>query len=219
MRKSQGGSVDAGRAKVTRIFDKYSIIADIGIRVCRHCGAADDCGCDLTDSACLLEPRPENKIFWPLLAGDFRSFWSCGTTLVSRSRLISFVCSPTWHLPAPAYCGLSSRNSRSSGLRSKRWSSPRLCCLPCWHASDGPDAWPVSMLRNSRFAQPRSSSSSRPPIDFKFATWGYPGYFSGKNYLGQFAAVALLLSLYEAFNRRSAAGVWRHRRRDRRLRF
>src|SRR6185295_16020748 len=41
----------------------------------------------------------------------------------------------------------------------------------------------------------------RPPIDFKYATWGYPGYFSGKNYLGQFAAVALLLSLHEAFNR------------------
>jgi O-antigen ligase len=49
----------------------------------------------------------------------------------------------------------------------------------------------------------------RPPIDTKFATWGYPGYFSGKNYLGQFAAVALLLSLHEMLysGKRRAMGI------------
>ena len=41
----------------------------------------------------------------------------------------------------------------------------------------------------------------RPPLDFKYATWGYTGYFSGKNYLGEFAAVALLLSLHELLYR------------------
>jgi O-antigen ligase len=30
---------------------------------------------------------------------------------------------------------------------------------------------------------------------------GYPGYFGGKNYLGEFAGIALMLSLYEARNR------------------
>ena len=34
----------------------------------------------------------------------------------------------------------------------------------------------------------------RPPIDTKFATWGYPGYFSGKNYLGECEAIAVLLA-------------------------
>src|SRR5262249_13048498 len=50
---------------------------------------------------------------------------------------------------------------------------------------------------------------TRPPIDFKFATWGYPGYFSGKNYLGEFAVVALLLSIYEVFHpgRRRVLGI------------
>jgi O-antigen ligase len=38
---------------------------------------------------------------------------------------------------------------------------------------------------------------TRPPIEVKFATWGYPGYFSGKNYLGEFATLALLLSIHE----------------------
>jgi O-antigen ligase len=49
----------------------------------------------------------------------------------------------------------------------------------------------------------------RPPIDIKFATWGYPGYFSGKNYLGEFATVALLLSFYEIVSpgRRRAFGI------------
>ena len=49
----------------------------------------------------------------------------------------------------------------------------------------------------------------RPPIDYKFVTWGYPGYFSGKNYLGECATVALLLSLYEMLHsgRRRAFGI------------
>jgi exopolysaccharide production protein ExoQ len=50
---------------------------------------------------------------------------------------------------------------------------------------------------------------ARPPIDFKFATWGYPGYFAGKNYLGEFAVVALLLSIHEVFypGRRRILGI------------
>src|SRR5262245_28192934 len=49
----------------------------------------------------------------------------------------------------------------------------------------------------------------RPPLNFKYATWGYTGYFSGKNYLGEFAAVALLLSFHEILyrGRRRVMGV------------
>jgi len=49
----------------------------------------------------------------------------------------------------------------------------------------------------------------RPPLDFKYATWGYTGYFSGKNYLGEFSAVALLLSLREVSyrGRRRVMGI------------
>ena len=59
---------------------------------------------------------------------------------------------------------------------------------------------------------------ARPPIDVKFATWGYPGYFSGKNYLGEFATVALLLSLHETLypgRRRASRHRRRHHRRSR----
>src|ERR1700730_4831169 len=38
---------------------------------------------------------------------------------------------------------------------------------------------------------------SPPPVFAKNATPGYTGYFLGKNYLGEFAAVAFLLSLHE----------------------
>ena len=49
----------------------------------------------------------------------------------------------------------------------------------------------------------------RPPISYKYATWGYTGYFSGKNYLGEFAVVALLLSLHETLypGKRRALGI------------
>ncbi|HEY7299566.1 MAG TPA: O-antigen ligase family protein [Xanthobacteraceae bacterium] len=38
------------------------------------------------------------------------------------------------------------------------------------------------------------------PIDAKSAAFGYPGYFASKNYLGEFAAVAFLLSFHEILN-------------------
>ena len=71
--------------------------------------------CDPTDSACLMEARPESKIFWPALA-------AIALVLAIRnfSRLTSTGCSAISHWPPPACCGRSSRKPRSFALRSRR---------------------------------------------------------------------------------------------------
>ena len=48
----------------------------------------------------------------------------------------------------------------------------------------GFDARPIHLLCDRSGAE-SDRRITRPPIDVKFATWGYPGYFSGKNYLGR----------------------------------
>ena len=69
MIKASTRSVELGRARTsTRIFDIYSIIPILACVYATIVSPLMIVGCSPTDTACLLEPRPENKIFWPLLA-------------------------------------------------------------------------------------------------------------------------------------------------------
>jgi O-antigen ligase len=152
--------------------------------------------CSPTDTLCLLEARPENKIFWPMLAAI-----SIVIAVRDRSRLalpphILFL------LAYLAYAGTSVLWAFKPDLSLVRFSQQAMIVisviLPAMLATRTSDlmrglflCFAAASILNLFFVL------GRPPIDVKFATWGYPGYFAGKNYLGYCAAVALLLSLRE----------------------
>ena len=200
VKMSKRYAAGTGRAQGSRIFDKFSILPMLAIVFAAIVAPLMIVGCDLTDTACLLEPRPENKFFWPLLA-------AISTILVIRnfSRLTfppHIVCLFAYL----AFAGASVLWAFKPELSFIRFAQQVMVVtsvvLPALMAGRATDlmrglflCFAIAALLNLFFV------IGRPPIDFKFATWGYPGYFSGKNYLGQFAAVALLLSLYEALNR------------------
>lgn len=152
--------------------------------------------CSPTDKLCLLEARPENKIFWPMLAAI-----SIVLAFRDRSRLtlpphILFL------IAYLAFAGTSVLWAFNSELSLVRFSQQAMIVisvvLPAMLATRTTDmmrglflCFAAASILNMFFVL------GRPPIDVKFATWGYPGYFAGKNYLGYCAAVALLLSLRE----------------------
>ena len=200
MPRSSRRMVQRVRAQGSRIFDRFSILPLAAFLFAAIVAPLMIVGCNLQDSVCLLEPRPENKIFWPLLA-------AISVILVARnfSRLTfppHIICLFAYL----AFAGLSVAWAFSPELSFVRFAQQAMVVtvvvLPALLVTRTTDlmrglfvCFAIAAVLNLFFVV------TRPPIDFKFATWGYPGYFSGKNYLGQFAAVALLLSLYEALNR------------------
>lgn len=154
-------------------------------------------GCNPTDTACAFEARPENKIVWPALAAISVGLFAC-----NRSRM-------TW--PPHIIClfaylvfaGASVLWAFKPEISFVRFAQQAMIIisivLPIMLAARSADpmrglflCFAVAAILNVFFVL------GRPPIDVKFATWGYPGYFAGKNYLGYCAAIALLLSLHEA---------------------
>src|SRR5262245_40364705 len=159
--------------------------------------------CGFADAKCLLESRPEHKIFWPMMA-------AVSVILALRNRgLLGRIYWPPHILCLLAYlafAGLSVVWAFSLELSSIRFAQQAMIVtsiiLPAMLAARTTDlmrglflCFTFAAILNVFFV------FGRPPLDFKFATWGYTGYFSGKNYLGEFAAVALLLSLHEVLYR------------------
>ena len=199
--------MDAARSS-TRTIDKFALVP---ILACVYATIAFPliiASCSPTDSACLLEARPESKIFWPALA------------------LISIVWAAQYHsrLSFPplivclfvylAFAGISVLWAFKPETSFIRFAQQAMIVIsiviPAMLAARNTDlvrglflCFAVAAVLNLIFV------FVRPPIDVKFATWGYPGYFSGKNYLGEFAVVALLLSIGEAFHpgRRRVIGI------------
>src|SRR5262245_7614231 len=66
----------------TRIFDPYSILPIVACCLATIVSPLMIVGCGPTDTVCLFEPRPENRVFWPLLAAV-----SVILALHNRSRL------------------------------------------------------------------------------------------------------------------------------------
>lgn len=192
--------VGTGRAQNSRIFDRYSILPILACAFATIVAPLMIVSCNLTDSVCLLEPRPENKIFWPLLAA---------ISVILAARNFSRLTFPPHIICLFAYLAFAGTsvlwafNPELSFIRfAQQVMVVTSIVLPVLLASRTVDlmrglflCFAIAALLNLFFV------FERPPIDFKFATWGYPGYFAGKNYLGQFAGVALLLALHEAFHR------------------
>ncbi len=192
-------SAELGRTQ-TRIFDKYSIIPILACVYASIVAPLVIVGCSPADAVCLLEPRPENKIFWPLLAAI-----SSIMVLRNFSRLTfppHIICLFAYL----AFAGTSVLWAFKPELSFIRFAQQVMIVisvvLPALLAARAVDlmrglflCFAIAAILNLLFV------IGRPPIDFKDVTWGYPGYFSGKNYLGQFAAITLLLSLNEILNR------------------
>jgi exopolysaccharide production protein ExoQ len=152
--------------------------------------------CDPTDSACLMEARPESKIFWPVLA-------AIAVVLAIRnfSRL-SFPPHILWLFGYLALAGTSVLWAFKPDASFVRVTQQAMIVVsivvPALLAARNSDmmrglflCFAIATILNVFFVL------GRPPIDTKFATWGYPGYFSGKNYLGECEAIAALLALHE----------------------
>ena len=209
MSKVATRSVDLGRVKTsTRIIEKYSIIPILACVYAAIVSPLMIVTCSPSDAACLLESRPENKIFWPLLAAI------SVVLAVRNSSRLTFPPHIICLFAYLAFAGASVLWAFKPELSFIRFAQQVMVVtsivLPALLATRAADlmrglflCFAIAAILNLFFV------FGRPPIDFKYATWGYPGYFSGKNYLGQFATIALLLSLHEALNRglRRAFGV------------
>ncbi len=143
-----------------------------------------------------MEARPESKIFWPVLA-------AIALVLAIRnfSRL-SFPSHILWLFGYLALAGMSVLWAFKPETSFIRFSQQAMIVVsivvPAMLAARQTDlvrglflCFALATILNVFFVL------GRPPIDTKFATWGYPGYFSGKNYLGECEAIAVLLALHE----------------------
>jgi exopolysaccharide production protein ExoQ len=197
MSKASTHSFEPGGGKSsTWMIDKYLIVP---ILACVYALIAFPlilATCSPTDKLCLFDARPENKIFWPMVATI-----AVGLAVRDRSRLTlppHIICLFAYL----AFAGLSVLWAFKPELAFIRFSQQAMIIaaivLPAMLAARTADlmrglflCFAFASVLNVFFVL------GRPPIDLKFATWGYPGYFAGKNYLGYCAAVALLLSLHE----------------------
>ena len=195
-------------ARQAGVIDRYAIIP---LLACVYATIAFPLilvTCSPTDSACLYEARPESKIFWPILAGI-----ALVVSLLGWSRL-RFPPILTILFAYLALAGASVAWAFKPEISGVRFLQQAMIIvsimLPAMLAARSTDllrglfyCFAVAAILNMLFIM------GRPPIDVKFATWGYPGYFSGKNYLGQCGAVAFLLAFHEMLypGRRRAFGI------------
>jgi O-antigen ligase len=143
-----------------------------------------------------MEARPENKIVWPVLAAT-SLFIAC-----QNHRRLRWPPHILWLGAYLLFAGASVLWAYSPWLSFIRYSQQVMVItaivLPAVLAARSTDmmralffCFAVAIVINAFFLL------GRPPIDEKFATWGHTGYFSGKNYLGQCAAMTVLLASHE----------------------
>lgn len=209
MPKIAAHSIELGRAASSpRMMDVYAIVPMLACVYAVIAFPLILVSCNPDDSACLYEARPESRIFWPLLAAI-----SVGMVMRNWSRL-TFPPVIMCLLACLAFAGASVLWAYSPEISFVRYVQQVMIVtsivLPAMLAARNVDlmralflCFAVAAILNVFFV------IGRPPIDYKFVTWGYPGYFSGKNYLGEFATIAFLLSLYEAIHpgRRRVFGI------------
>src|ERR1043166_2034033 len=193
----------------TRTFDMYAVVPILACVYATIVFPLIIASCAPEDSACLLEARPESKIFWPALA-LISLVWAARNW--SRLKFPPLV---VWLFVYLSFVGLSVVWAFKPEISFIRFAQQAMIVVsivvPVMLAARNVElmrglvvCFAIACVLNLIFV------FTRPPIDFKFATWGYPGYFSGKNYLGEFAVVALLLSIHEAFHpgRRRVLGIF-----------
>jgi exopolysaccharide production protein ExoQ len=180
------------------IIDKYSLIPILACVYATIVGPLILTTCSPSDSACLLEPRIEPKIFWPVMAAMSVFF---ATMNPSRLSFPPHIIALLAYLALAGTSVLWAYKPESSSIRfAQQAMVVTSIVFPAMLAARTVDlmrglflCFAIAAILNLIFV------FGRPPIDAKFATWGYPGYFSGKNYLGQCAAITFLLSLHQVF--------------------
>ncbi len=188
------------------MIDKYSIIPILACAFAAIVGPLTLAACSPDDAACLLAPRPEPRIFWPLMATISVIM---ATQNHSRIRFPPHVICLLAYLAFAGASVLWAFSPEQSFIRfAQQTMIVTSIVLPATLAARTTDilralflCYAFALLLNLFFVL------EKPPIDGKFATFGYPGYFSGKNYLGECAAVALLLSLHEMVSSGVRRGV------------
>lgn len=187
----------SSRPSSSRMIDKYSLAPILACLFAIVVFPLILSTCSPTDVVCLSEARPENKIFWPALAAT-----SLFVAIQNHSRL-RWPPHIIWLTAYLLFAGASVLWAFSPWLSFIRYVQQVMVVtsivLPAMLAARRVDmmralflCFALAMIVNALFVL------GRPPIDVKFATWGYSGYFPGKNYLGQCAAIAILLALHEA---------------------
>lgn len=185
-----------GARSSTRTFDGYALIPILACVYATIVFPLIIVSCDPTNSACLMEARPESKIFWPALGAI-----SAVLAVRNFSRL-RFPPHILWLFGYLALAGMSVLWAFKPEASFIRFTQQAMIVasivVPALLASRKTDlvrglflCFALATILNVFFVL------GRPPIDTKFATWGYPGYFSGKNYLGECEAIAALLALHE----------------------
>jgi exopolysaccharide production protein ExoQ len=148
------------------------------------------------DQNCLLEPQLENKLFWPILAIAAVIF-----VISNRSRLIV----PSHIVCLFAYLGFAGLSitwairPEPSFIRFVQQAMVVTCVvLPALIAPRRADLMRGLFLCFAIAAVVNVIYVLNAPAEFsKELAPGYLGYFTSKNYLGEFGALAFLLSLYE----------------------
>ena len=190
------------------MIDKYSIVPILACLFATILGPLILAACSPDDYACLYAPRPEFRIFWPILAA---------ISVVMAAQNYSRISFPPHVVCLLAYLGFAGASALwafSPEQSFVRFAQQAMIVasivLPATLAGRNADilrglflCFALASLLNFIFV------FERPPIEGKFVTNGYPGYFSGKNYLGECAAAALLPSLHEALHpgMRRAVGI------------
>lgn len=188
-----------GARPSTRTIDGYALIPILACVYATIVFPLIIVSCDPTDSACLMEARPESKIFWPALGAI-----SAVLAVRNFSRL-RFPPHILWLFGYLALAGMSVLWAFKPETSFIRFTQQAMIVasivVPALLASRKADlvrglflCFALATILNVFFVL------GRPPIDTKFATWGYPGYFSGKNYLGECEAIAILLALHETLH-------------------
>jgi exopolysaccharide production protein ExoQ len=180
-----------------RAIDKYSIIPLAACAYALIVFPLIIASCGTEDTVCLYEPRPESKIFWPAMAAI-----SVILALRNLPRM-RFPAHILWLFAYLVFAGASVLWAFKPEFALIRFAQQMMIVssivVPAMLAARTADlmrglflCFAIASILNLLFIL-----FGRPPIDTKFATWGYPGYFAGKNYLGEFATAAILLSLHE----------------------
>lgn len=148
------------------------------------------------DLKCIMEDHQESKLFWPTLA-----VLSAVAFMRRRSRL-TFPAHIVWLFAYLAFAGASVLWAFAPELSFMRYVQQVMIVTSIILSSLVLDrrvdllralflCYMLGVLLNLIFV------FIMPPLQMEHATPGYTGYFQGKNYLGEFAAVAFLLSLNE----------------------
>ena len=143
-----------------------------------------------------MESRIENKIFWPVLATIAVILAAQHWSRFGRPNLPPHIVCLFVYL---GFAGVSILWAFNPELSSIRFAQQAMIIvsivLSGLLAARGSDmmrglflCFTLAVILNLFFVLNQS------PLNIKYATPGYPGYFPGKNYLGECAAVAILLS-------------------------